>query len=142
MTSLRPVTFYDPLTGRIVGMRFTVEDPIISPPGLTYLDGAEAVLDIHYVDIRQSPPCLVKFPERPSRDHEFDYQRRVWVLDTERLARRVRAERDRLLTESDWTQLPDIPEATKLKWQEYRQALRDITQQPDPFNIVWPAAPG
>jgi hypothetical protein len=55
----------------------------------------------------------------------------------------VRAERNELLVESDWTQLPDAPlsEADKLEWATYRQALRDITEQDDPFNIVWPQEP-
>ena len=54
----------------------------------------------------------------------------------------TRAKRDQLLQQSDWTQLPDVPLATKEAWAVYRQALRDITQQPDPFNIAWPVAPG
>jgi hypothetical protein len=53
----------------------------------------------------------------------------------------VRHERDSRLTATDWTQLPDIPPATQLRWQPYRQALRDVTQQADPHNIVWPEAP-
>ena len=53
----------------------------------------------------------------------------------------VRARRAVLLAESDWTQLPDVPLATKEAWAEYRQALRDITSQPDPRNIIWPTAP-
>ena len=57
-----------------------------------------------------------------------------WIL--------VRAERDRLLQASDWTQLPDVPLVTKEAWAVYRQALRDVTLQPDPFNITWPVAPG
>lgn len=53
----------------------------------------------------------------------------------------VRARRAVLLAETDWTQLPDVPLETKNLWAEYRQALRDITQQPDPRNIIWPTAP-
>ena len=52
----------------------------------------------------------------------------------------IRSERNRLLTDSDWTQLPDSP-ADKTAWATYRQQLRDITNQTDPFNIVWPIAP-
>lgn len=52
-----------------------------------------------------------------------------------------RKKRNDLLTSSDWTQLPDVPIATKEAWAVYRQALRDITLQPDPFNIVWPTPP-
>ena len=53
----------------------------------------------------------------------------------------ARSRRDSLLLASDWTQLPDVPAATRLAWQSYRQALRDITTQPDPTNIVWPTSP-
>lgn len=53
----------------------------------------------------------------------------------------IRARRDALLLQTDWTQLPDVPAATRALWVSYRQSLRDITEQPDPFNIVWPALP-
>ena len=52
----------------------------------------------------------------------------------------VRRQRNQLLLDSDWTQLADSP-ADKTAWAAYRQALRDITQQADPFNLVWPVAP-
>ena len=46
------------------------------------------------------------------------------------------------LKDTDWTQLPDVPDATKTLWAEYRQALRDITSQEGfPFDIVWPEVP-
>lgn len=53
----------------------------------------------------------------------------------------IRIERNRRLADCDWTQLPDAPVDTAA-WAVYRQALRDITLQPDPFNIVWPIEPG
>lgn len=57
-------------------------------------------------------------------------------------AESVRAERDRLLAASDWTQLPDVPEATRAVWAVYRQALRDIPQQEGfPHFVVWPSKP-
>jgi hypothetical protein len=49
----------------------------------------------------------------------------------------IRNQRNQLLKDSDWTQLADAP-VDKLVWSTYRQELRDITQQSDPFNIVWP----
>jgi len=49
----------------------------------------------------------------------------------------IRQQRNRLLSESDWTQLADSP-ADKDKWAVYRQELRDITTQKNPFSIVWP----
>jgi hypothetical protein len=55
----------------------------------------------------------------------------------------VRDTRAHLLRACDWTQLPDVVmgEAKMREWLDYRQALRDITDQPDPFNIVWPERP-
>lgn len=55
----------------------------------------------------------------------------------------VRSNRDSLLSECDWTQFNDSPisGSTLTDWQTYRQSLRDITNQPDPFNITWPTKP-
>lgn len=55
--------------------------------------------------------------------------------------RNIRVERNALLAKSDWTQLPDVPQVDVNAWAVYRQQLRDVTSQPDPFNIVWPTAP-
>lgn len=53
----------------------------------------------------------------------------------------VRKERNKLLSESDWTQVEDAP-VDKALWATYRQALRDITAQSDfPWTITWPDAP-
>ena len=49
----------------------------------------------------------------------------------------VRQTRNELLAECDWTQLADIPSETKAIWSEYRQSLRDITSQTNPFSITW-----
>lgn len=56
----------------------------------------------------------------------------------------VRADRNKLLADCDWTQLPDAPLSNieMQKWASYRQALRDITTQSNPFNIQWPTVPG
>ena len=59
-------------------------------------------------------------------------------------AKAVRRDRDELLVESDWTQMPDSPldDSTKASWATYRTALRDIsTQEGFPTNITWPTAP-
>lgn len=55
----------------------------------------------------------------------------------------VRANRRLCLKESDYTQMADAPIATEMrvKWAVYRQKLRDITKQPDPFSLVWPSTP-
>jgi hypothetical protein len=55
----------------------------------------------------------------------------------------VRIMRDALLAQSDWTQFQDSPLSgtTLVEWQTYRQSLRDITSQPNPYNLSWPAKP-
>lgn len=63
------------------------------------------------------------------------------VARTEQEWMAVRNQRHFLLTRSDWTQLLDAP-VDAATWATYRQALRDITGQADPFNIIWPSAPG
>lgn len=50
----------------------------------------------------------------------------------------VREERNRRIAETDWTQLGDVPLSNPDDWATYRQALRDVTLQEDPYNIVWP----
>ena len=52
----------------------------------------------------------------------------------------IRSERNAKLADCDWTQLPDAP-VDAAAWAAYRQELRDITEQTDPFNIVWPEEP-
>ena len=55
----------------------------------------------------------------------------------------IRYQRNQYLSECDWTQLPDSPLSPdkKQEWVVYRQELRDITTQLDPFNIIWPTKP-
>ena len=53
----------------------------------------------------------------------------------------IREIRNQLLTECDWTQLADISLETKAIWSDYRQSLRDITSQTNPFSITWPVKP-
>lgn len=69
----------------------------------------------------------------PPRDIEGE-----WAL--------IRAQRDRLLTESDVYVLPDrwisLPSEKQTEWAAYRQALRDIPSVfTDPINVVFPTKP-
>lgn len=61
------------------------------------------------------------------------------------LKKTVKQKRNQLLLESDWTQMPDSPitdPEVKALWKEYRQALRDITNQSNyPHHIEWPTKP-
>jgi hypothetical protein len=62
------------------------------------------------------------------------------LIQKEAIWNAIRVERNRLLTETDWTQLKDVN--TDKDWPAYRQALRDITKGvTDPTKVVWPKAP-
>lgn len=53
----------------------------------------------------------------------------------------VRKTRNRLLAQSDWTQVIDAP-VDQAAWATYRQALRDITQASGfPAAVTWPTQP-
>lgn len=95
--------------------------------------------DTHYVADGQ----LVEMPQRPSKHHKFNYTTKEWEQDLEAAWNDVRIQRQRLLLESDWTALQGVPMSEELKqaWASYRQALRDVTQQPDPLHITWPTKP-
>ena len=51
----------------------------------------------------------------------------------------VRIERERKLKDTDWRASSDLTLSNA--WKTYRQALRDITTQTDPYNITWPTEP-
>lgn len=134
-------TIYNTATGRI-------ESVVSCPPEMVSLqfDSAthsalEGSFDDNSYYVEAGVP--VPMPPKPSPHHVFDYTTKQWfdprTPETEWPL--VRAERDRRLLASDWTQLPDVPLSTKEAWASYRQALRDITLQADPFNIVWPTPP-
>ena len=53
----------------------------------------------------------------------------------------MRAYRNQLLNECDWTQGVDVPDAIKTPYQTYRQALRDITKAATTADVVWPTKP-
>lgn len=60
---------------------------------------------------------------------------------TTKAAASVRAERNRKLADSDWTQLADAP-IDQTAWATYRQALRDVpTQAGFPHEVTWPTEP-
>ena len=112
-------------------------------PGLGELQINCSVTNItaQYVDESQTPPAVADMPPRPSMAHDFDYSMKQWVLNVDEAWRRVRQRRGELLAACDWTQLPDVSDASRSAWAVCRQALRDVTMQPGPTSIVWPDPP-
>ena len=56
-------------------------------------------------------------------------------IPSEWLLERMRIQRDKLLVESDWTQVADAP-VDKQAWATYRQALRDFPSTWVPSETV------
>jgi hypothetical protein len=52
---------------------------------------------------------------------------------------KIRTERNEKLKETDWRASSDLTLSDA--WKTYRQNLRDITNQSDPWNITWPTIP-
>jgi hypothetical protein len=91
-------------------------------------------------NITEGTPILIdgkwyqSWNQTVASDSEINYRlENQWFI--------VRETRNELLTECDWTQLGDVASETKNLWSAYRQSLRDITEQENPFNINWPVKP-
>lgn len=90
--------------------------------------------------------------DRPSHRHKWDNTTFSWIEASppvESQEVRIMVERERrndLLAKSDWTDTLSakerLGEALYSAWQEYRQALRDLTNQAGfPHQITWPEPP-
>ena len=76
---------------------------------------------------------------------KYDELEAKFPMDELRMVRNVK------LTETDWTQNPDVPSSTRDKWLSYRQELRDLPASADPklddkgylddSSVVWPNPP-
>ena len=76
---------------------------------------------------------------------KYDELEAKFPMDELRMVRNVK------LTETDWTQNPDVPSHTREKWLAYRQELRDLPANASPTlneagylnesSFVWPYPP-
>lgn len=117
------------------------------PPGGSFFvrvdhDAEDAVLMNSWYDNETN--TFTPLPPKPDDGfYLWDSVTRAWVPDIDLTTRDVLRKRQIMLGQSDYTQLPDTPVADKELWAVYRQALRDITEQPGyPLQINWPTAPG
>jgi hypothetical protein len=96
-----------------------------------------------YVDDNDN---LCNIPDKPNEYYFFNYKLKQWELDLNIASSENKNKRIKLLEESDWTDTLSaktrLGETLYNQWQEYRQALRDITNQDGfPENIIWPTLP-
>jgi hypothetical protein len=87
---------------------------------------------------------IVRVEPVPEGQNYVEYQIVDITYTQEELIESALEKRKLLFLECDWTQLPDAQLTTAQvdAWKVYRQALRDITEQPDyPNTIIWPVKP-
>jgi hypothetical protein len=85
-------------------------------------------------------------PMSPEDEALYRAEEQEWLTNGKRnkWSKIVRTERNLLLSQSDWTQYPDVrmTEEQKDLWATYRQALRDVPAQAGfPWTINWPTQP-
>ncbi|UBQ44574.1 tail fiber assembly protein [Comamonas thiooxydans] len=120
-----------------------VADDIETPPGWIAFDGdfpGDSLSGLLYDKLEK------RLTERPKQTHYtqvFDLDTCSWSVPVEVQWAEVRRERDRRMGLTDWrvTRAMEIGQALAPEWVAYRQALRDVPLQPDPFAIDWPSAP-
>jgi hypothetical protein len=87
---------------------------------------------------------IVALPLKPGVYYYYDYNTDQWVYDEQVNANVVTNQRNNLLYACDWTQIPNNPLTSEQQevWAIYRQALRDVPNQPGfPANVIWPTPP-
>lgn len=140
---------YNKNTGEIVSQFMGNEQAVLLQltEELDFIESDKTELDGHVVDksfvAYSSEVKALKFAY-PGIGRTWSNQTMSWVDNRtdQQIANEVRQKRDLFLVETDWTQLPDVPTATKELWGSYRQALRDIPQQEGfPKLVTWPEKP-
>ena len=139
--------YIDMKTGEIKSLfsfSHDVEIPTTNEVGERLVSGVSDGVSLnHFYDAETS--LFIEKGDRPSAHHAWDVGARAWMIDLPAAWQAVRAQRDRLLAQSDWTDTVSAKErmipSVFEDWARYRQALRDVTNQADPLNIIWPVKP-
>ena len=112
---------------------------------LTFSEPAEPAADsglalIVVPDSVAIPQVIIRVLHSASNDSGVEF-----IVDQDAVAqqwRNVKEGRNQQLAASDWIcSVSDFAHPKKDADVVYRQALRDITAQPNPFALVWPSAP-
>ena len=130
---------FHPATGVFLGVDFAQESPLepgvfLLPAGATFVEPPQVPegKQANWNGESWSVQDIASAP-KPS---EPEPEPLTWGT--------IRAQRNQLLTQSDWTQLADasLTQEQKTAWSAYRQALRDVPSSFSiPEEVVWPATP-
>ena len=90
--------------------------------------------------------CEIDWRPGTSPISKEDIKAQFPAVEFDNAMENLRTKRNNLLTESDWTVLPDSPIADKTAWQNYRTELRDLTNGLTTVEevdaVIWPTKPG
>jgi len=117
-------------TGRVEMVIFHSDETIPEPrEGFEFIEGNASIYN------------LIAHSDLFYTDGRFVARERT--ITSDQAWTELRQRRNALLLSTDWTQLPDVPEATRQAFTAYRQALRDLPENTtDPLNPAWPEMPG
>ena len=97
----------------------------------------------HWYDIENDK--FIYIGASPSQYASYDIDSLDWVYDTELMKADIRGQRNKLLADTDWTQIPDAPLSgeEQLAFATYRQELRDLMNNlgddySELANVTWP----
>lgn len=119
-------TVYNKTTGQILRTGSCPPDQFnIQAQGNEIIDGSYAD-NLYYWD-----NGFKEIPPKPQGFYDFNYTTKKWVLNETQTINVNRSRRNELLLSSDWTQLSDVDltASEKTRWKQYRQKLRDMTEQ-------------
>lgn len=149
---MKTYSFYTVSNGLITGIEYAGPDEYLAqntPENCAAIEGSHD-WQCRRVDL-QTGQVVPYQPPAPAADQyttwAWDAAIERWVSSptTAALARDVRAERDRRMLDCDWVIVSamDTGVAVLPAWRAYRQALRNVPNQPGfPAAVVWPTAPG
>ena len=110
-------------------------------PGAEWTTRGDNYSDLEWLDKSQTKPT------------EEELNNKIAELQAEEPFKLLREERNRLIAETDWTQLKDVDLdiIRERDWKNYRQALRDLPSKSTPklnsmgeldmSSVTWPTKP-
>lgn len=133
-------TIYNQQTGQIINAGICLDIDVQIVPEGCLISEIESNPTTQYIKNNS----VKNIPPKPNFECEFDFLTESWVPSRQKQCDYINFQRRVLLTNSDWTQIPNNPLTPEQQqaWAVYRQELRDVTSQSGyPFNVIWPTPP-
>ena len=124
--------------------KFIIENYRNGKVTISFFDNITEKEKLFYYDMYR-----ITLNNRTNLEQDIEDNYDTWLqfakdCEYEKLETEIRAKRDKLLTQTDWTQVTDtvLSEEKQEEYKNYRQKLRDITKQEGfPYIIKFPLKP-